>query len=545
MDSVLASLDSRYKRSQMDLNTAFLKLQLRAEKGDPSVLVATFVDVGHLFAILSNNDHQILYGRRGTGKTHALKYLVEEIRGPRAQVPVYVDMRTMGSSGGLYSDTSTPLTERATRLLMDTLAAIHDDLATFALGDSEAAKRAARELLPRLDSLADACGEIRVTGGTVERELTQTAESAEKTSTGLSAGYPFSAKLEDTTSHDSSRTVEVRRVEKGQEAHRVHFGAASQRLGDVVKALPSQRLWIILDEWSVVPLELQPLLADFLRRCVFPVSGVTVKIGAIEHRSRFRSPTESGDYVGLELGADTSANLELDDFMVFNNDAERAKGFFRDLLYRHVRAVFAAEQQSHPALVSADALVTAAFTQHNAFDEYVRAAEGVPRDAVNILGLAAQKAGEERISVPHVRVAARQWYQRDKLAAASANTDASDLLHWIMEEVISRRHARAFLLEQGKRHPLIEALYDSRVLHVVKRGVSGGDIAGVRFNAYGLDYGCYVDLISTKKAPRGLLFPPEEDEVADVEVPQDDYRSIRRAILDIEQLERHMRTRGS
>jgi hypothetical protein len=147
--------------------------------------------------------------------------------------------------------------------------------------------------------------------------------------------------------------------------------------------------------------------------------------------------------------------------------------------------------------------------------------------------------------VQHIRAAARSWYQRDKFPAASANQDAADLLNWIMGEVLGERRARAFLLRQGESHPLIDALYDSRVLHVVRRGVSGGDIAGVRFNAYALDFGCYVDLFNTKRAPAGLF--ATEDEAGNevyADVPQDDYRSIRRAILDLGRFERHLKNRA-
>jgi hypothetical protein len=74
-------------------------------------------------------------------------------------------------------------------------------------------------------------------------------------------------------------------------------------------------------------------------------------------------------------------------------------------------------------------------------------------------------------------------------------------------------------------------LYDARVLHVLKRSISTHDQPGVRFDVYKMDYGCYVDLIATAKAPRGLL-PTDSDDFLDV--PPDDYRSIRRAILSIE-----------
>jgi hypothetical protein len=56
----------------------------------------------------------------------------------------------------------------------------------------------------------------------------------------------------------------------------------------------------------------------------------------------------------------------------------------------------------------------------------------------------------------------------------------------------------------------------------------------MRYDVFKIDYGCYVDLINTQKAPRGL-FEADQDEF--VEVPGDDYRSIRRAILQPEALE--------
>jgi hypothetical protein len=111
-------------------------------------------------------------------------------------------------------------------------------------------------------------------------------------------------------------------------------------------------------------------------------------------------------------------------------------------------------------------------------------------------------------------------------------------LRKIIDTVIGDRRARAFLLQSGESHPLIDTLYDARVLHILKRNVSTHDQPGVRYDVYKLDYGCYVDLIATVKAPLGFL--PSEDDNGQggyIEVPPDDYRSIRRAILDLSQIE--------
>jgi len=181
-----------------------------------------------------------------------------------------------------------------------------------------------------------------------------------------------------------------------------------------------------------------------------------------------------------------------------------------------------------------------AFTQRNAFDELVRAAEGVPRDAINIVRIAAQRALDDPISVEHIRSSARRWYTTDKETAVQSNPDAAALLHWIIDTVIGDRRARAFLLEQGSQanHPLITELYDARVLHVIKRSISSRDRPGVRYDVYALDFGCYVELVTTTKAPEGLFQVNGNGGEAGsdgewVEVPVDDYRSIRRAILDL------------
>ena len=63
----------RYMNITEEINKSLLGIVKRAEKQSIEQLVATFVDIGPLFKILSNIDHQILYGRRGTGKTHAFK----------------------------------------------------------------------------------------------------------------------------------------------------------------------------------------------------------------------------------------------------------------------------------------------------------------------------------------------------------------------------------------------------------------------------------------------------------------------------------------
>lgn len=77
------------------------------------------------------------------------------------------------------------------------------------------------------------------------------------------------------------------------------------------------------------------------------------------------------------------------------------------------------------------------------------------------------------------------------------------MLHWIIDKVIRQKRARGFLVSQASAsHPLLLALFDARVLHLVRRGYSAQDDPGVRYDVWVIDYGAYVDMIHTIRASR-------------------------------------------
>ena len=65
-------------------------------------------------------------------------------------------------------------------------------------------------------------------------------------------------------------------------------------------------------------------------------------------------------------------------------------------------------------------------------------------------------------------------------------------------------------------------------------GGSAAHRPGERLIVYKLDYGLYVDLVNTDKFPSGLLLEESLGGDVDFDVPLDDARSYRRAILDLD-----------
>lgn len=54
------------------INRAIFEIAKRSEKKNREYLVSSFANVGPLIPMLETLDNQVLYGRRGTGKTHIL-----------------------------------------------------------------------------------------------------------------------------------------------------------------------------------------------------------------------------------------------------------------------------------------------------------------------------------------------------------------------------------------------------------------------------------------------------------------------------------------
>lgn len=510
----------------MTIREAILQIQLRADKWDDDSLVKSFVNVGPLIPLLSGENNQIIFGRRGTGKTHVLRYF-KSLKEEQNDCCIYIDLRKVGSSNCVYADQTLPIQQRALRFFIDIIKVITEDITAYIISSEQRKESYLSEVIPLLSQLNTTWTKSAIMGEVI-RESTTVDKNTQEMNAGISispsnCGLNFST--QDMSASDHSSTL---RVSGEYYAHIDLLDAASilQKIADI---LSPNKIWLIFDEFSELNTDLQIVLSDILRRVICPLRGITFKIGAIEHRSEFRQFIDGHDFIGIELGADAST-INLDEIMVFGNNHTSALLFFRDLLFLRINTILPVEDR----LDSSDSLIKSLFTQENSFAELVLAAEGVPRDFFNILNKAILLDYNSLVSIPTLRKAARNWFAEDKRGSIQAIPKTNTLLDWIISEVINRRQARAFMLRSNEQDKLIDFLYDARILHLIKQNVSSRDTPGVRYNVYSIDYGCYVDLINTIRAPKGLFEDETSENSAEfIDVPKDDYRSIRRAILDL------------
>lgn len=521
------------------LLAALQEVEKRAERVNEDDVIATYVNIESLTNALAARDNGIIFGRRGTGKTHALKYVAQTERDKGNRV-VYIDMeQDVGSTEGRYADPTLTLSERATRLVVDVLGIVHTQLLDAAFAGQINLQ------IDVLDQMLDHFQEVLV-AREAEQENSVNDRSTHRTT--LDAGVAWkpgsgpSLNMGTGSARETAREDGVRTRTTGVVRHRVHFGGVTRSMRQAIEADPAKRFWLLIDEWSGIPIDLQPYLAEMLRKLFFGIPKVSVRIAAIPHRSEWRISGSRGDYIGAEIGAELFPLLDLDEFVVFparnrEEQTKRSLNFFRSLLYRHISTAVQGMGEEPPE--SEADLIGSLFTQVTSLQEVIRAAEGVPRDALSIVGRAGLRAGGSKIAVTHVREAASQLYTTTKAAQLNGIPVARALLDRIVGDVISGRKARAFLIKQDQTlDPLIQQLVDDRILHIIKRGWSGKDNPGERYDVLQIDYGCYVHLLGTSSAPQSFIGGEDDDEdfsavIGDVEVPEDDYRAIRRAILDL------------
>jgi hypothetical protein len=484
--------------SDIDLFRTLIGAAKRAETSPESVLQDSFVPVGSLMAHLDSAEHHVLFGRRGTGKTHVLRYIKEQ-KTAEGLVAVYIDLRRVGSPEDIYSSKQGDFLDQATPLLVDVVEAIHEAICDRVLDDRWHGRLDA--LSAGLDALAAAATQIRVVGDIeVERHTEDQSHSERSRELGISLArdQAGSAKL-SRRAEQSKRHLE-RTVNRGHESHHVLLGPLSAAIQSIANALAPQELWLLIDEWSALPIEIQPLMADLLRRTFLAISGVVVKISAVHGRSIFREADSAASPIGLELGADTAASLDLDDFLLFRNDSAATLDFYAELLFRHVTAVARRIDRPNENLLrrldTPNSLIRELFASQDSFHHLVLGAEGVPRDALQIAGLAAGAAYGRPITSAHVTTATRDFYLRDKERHLSQQTHR--VFSNLIEQCARQRSRIIPLRRDGESNEnVIQRLYDARLIHRVRQGVSlDPQHPSEVYDIYVIDYGCFLGLLT-------------------------------------------------
>ena len=535
-----------------ELGSVKSALQERAERApDDERLVATFVDPGVLQQLHAGKNY-ILYGRRGTGKTHLLKYRAHEaVRASRGVVAVYVDLSktTDTEIAGQRADKDT-VTSQLVHILKSLLGQLRDDVVRRR-GEPRA------ELKAHFDELEAIVQAVRIADPeiTAAQSLTEGTKDrgglgAKVSATGASISADFSA---ETSSQRSGSTTS-----KGRGIPVVDFTALDRAFVRLLEAAEIELVLLLLDEWSDVKTEIQPELADVVLRAFMKNNRFAVEFGAIEYRCRFSRPLDQNQVVGFDHGSDVAQTVDLDEFYAFQGDDQRIRMMFSRLLFNHVcvAAAFAAMKRDEstprgkfsrlfvsgqtreaPDQVLKELLrlteasetwgsnfmnrigsqymalhfgtddhhaFRAALFGPGAFEEIVTASGGVVRDFIKLFVRAFDRARQDEdrgaIGIEDVRTAASALYVSEKTKEMKPPQDEyyKELVRLALVEAGTPYFA---VLPKSRWADPVHALLDQRIVHRVNRGYSDADNPGRLEGVYTLDYAVCSSRLQPDETP--------------------------------------------
>lgn len=510
------NIDIKSRRVQQSVSKldGFLRAEYNSEKN----YLEYYAGLETLDKVISIKD-QIIYGRRGTGKTHLLKALQEKLLADdQKYLPVYIDLRTFKPTLESNNDLYYALIIFQ-EIVVEVLKCVYVNLdylyQEYTVEQQkiiiDPQRRKILALLEKFNRSFDGKSFTKM-GETGFR-----VNEVKKLATNLKI-----AKIPELF---GSKEVNKEIESEDEKIKYISFSDMSDAISELLEAVDIDRIFCLLDEWSEIPETSQYILAEFLKRTFVPKK-VTLKIAAIPNRTQLISEHR----IGLEDGGDIFG-FPLDNRYIYELYPEITKAFFNELLYKQLYLmdpqlyeIFYDNKEKRPVHNFINI-----FLANQALREILIASAGIPRDFLNIFisayNIFFTKTNNRHLVVADIRNATVEWYGVDKKKTVDANSNAKLLLDKIINDILITKKRCHFLIpEKYEKVKELNDLIDLRVIHLRKRGISHKGNKGVVYNVYYLDYACYTSTnLYHNKINTTLL-----NEIETI----DDFREIRRVSLE-------------
>jgi hypothetical protein len=282
------------------------------------------------------------------------------------------------------------------------------------------------------------------------------------------------------------------------------FNQVSSTIRRLVELLNNASICILFDEWSEVDKDpqVQPYLAEMLRRTASAVPGMYLKLACIPGRTLLATPVsvERKNPIGLQEGNDIHPDINLDSIVFARESLDQLVPYFMAMIKKHVgqksgwvrRASFNDFELF---------LMSTVFDGEPPFLELCQASGGVPRDFINIYRSATtavantnkSKKVRPALDILTVRLAAKIVYQSKRASFGKSTSPQLQLLDAIYREIYVNKHSYFFLLsEESAEDDVVQTLYMEKLIHRIPATYYNPDDEQ-RYQFFQLDYGTTID----------------------------------------------------
>ncbi|SJK83844.1 uncharacterized protein HELO_3291G [Halomonas elongata DSM 2581] len=422
-----------------------------------------YVDVADHLARLRSHQHQIVFGRRGSGKSCLFVHFLHDEHARNGVLPIYIE-------GDEFKRLSYP------NLLIRLLLKIFENMPSSDQWWRKWIRRPSAvqhhiDELRHLLSQADEA-DVRATDGTTSEASGNAGNDY------IGAGGKRSKSQER---QSEFREAKLDQLERSLSDYK-------NAIDDELKKSGYDFSFILLDDFYLIPRTRQPDVIDYLHR-LLRGTDFYLKIGTVRHRTTIIRNDEHT--IGVELHQDVE-EINLDRTL---EDVESTSEYLGRML--EALASTAGLDDSKEKLFNPDA-----------FHALVLASGGVPRDFLNIFVEAISASVSENnvrwLTPTYIWKGASRLSYRTKLTNLrdEAVSDASPLekvYRDLVKFCLKEKRKTGFLVSQEAAqekpsiHELILQLMDFKLIHVIEPDTSAASGRKGRFEAYTLDFSLFME----------------------------------------------------
>jgi hypothetical protein len=425
-----------------------------------------YVEVGNNITRLSGKQHQVIFGRRGSGKSCLLVHFAAECKKSRTDHAIYI---------GIDEIKRLPFPDILTRLLLSLFEQLLER------------KRSWWQFWKKKSPVETAINELRQLldapiKSNVEKLDKQGAEESAEFSSRGGVGIKVGGKQSRSTD-----TKEQYQREKLDQLLR-HLQDYKSALKSALATANRKNLFILVDDFYLIKREIQPDVVDYLHQLTRGTSAY-LKIGTIRHRTSLRK--HEGQTIGVELGQDVE-EISLDQTL----ENLRATQDFLVAMLDELGKKVGIDNAS------------GSFFNPDASHALTLASGGVPRDFLNIfvdaVDLSCKKGKTDRLTPTNIYKAAAQSSlpNKRKNLSEDAGVDAKSLENTfadIISFALKEKKRTAFLVSHenaqkaATSNELLQQLMDFKLIHLIDANTSAASGRSGRFSAYTLDVTLFME----------------------------------------------------
>lgn len=462
-------------------------------------------------------DNQIVWGRRGTGKTHLLKAFSQMINECQEEYKLAYYL----SCDSIKLETPVNLVfsndmQRMKYFARETYKAFLINIVEQIIDSyqkqierkycyNDKSEQHKEEIRKKTDDCLTRLLEISTTG--VPR-ITETSEKRsinvknQKTSeksggiegelsfpniTGLIKGFFSKSKI------SKGEDLEFSEIEQKIE-YTFSFSEIQKEIRNLINALEIDVLYICIDELWLIDdknsISFQPMFLDYLRQTFFGQRGVSIKIASIRETTKLNNKTSVTNCYGLQSGHDI---VELANLDTIQNKEDITINKFEEILTMRIN-YFSENQIAYET----DYILGTIFKNQRYFREMVAMANGIPRNFLRILQLCLGRINYELeryfIHVYLISEVVMDIYVNERRSNMPMN-DAS--VYNVINKYIAATKNIFFIIstEQVKRFSVdINNLIYTEILHRIPSSITPNKIMD-SYKAYFVDAGKYLHLL--------------------------------------------------